>query len=103
MLVSSVPWSLTIMCGLLRRPMMVLSSLATLAPEIDVSATSARHSLLKSSTTHRMRNRLPQMTLSETKSSDQRWGSALRDRHRRTRAQRPLRPLRRRTRKPSSR
>jgi hypothetical protein len=103
MLVSSVPLSLTIICGLPHWPMMIVSSRATLAPESDVSATSARHSLLKSSTMHRMRKRLPQMKLSETKSSDQRWfgpcGIAIGARVPSAR----LRPLRRRIRKPSSR
>lgn len=75
MLVSSVPLSLMIMCGLPRWPMIVVSSRATMAPEIDVSATSAKHPRLKSSTTQRIRNRRPQMKLSETKSSDQRWFS----------------------------
>lgn len=54
---------LTIIAGLPRWPMIVVSSRATLAPEIEVSATSARHSRLKSSTTHRMRKRRPQMKL----------------------------------------
>ena len=55
MLVSSVPLSLTIMCGLPRWPMMTVSSRAILAPEIDLSATSARYSLQKSLIKHRMR------------------------------------------------
>jgi transposase InsO family protein len=33
----------------------------------------ARHSRLKSSTTHRMRKRRPSLSVSDTKSSDQRW------------------------------
>ena len=52
--VSSMPLSLTTVCGLPRIPIRLVSSRATRAPDSDVSATSARHSREKSSTTHRM-------------------------------------------------
>ena len=50
----------------------------------------ARHSRLKSSTMHRMRKRRPSLSVSETKSSDQRWLIVMRQHHRRPRSQRPL-------------
>ena len=56
----------------------------------SVSATSARHSRLKSSTTTSTRKRRPSLSTSEAKSRLQRWFGALRDRHRRPRAERPL-------------
>jgi hypothetical protein len=52
------------------------SSHATRCPEIEVSATAARHSRLKSSLMHSTRNRWPQARLSDTKSRDQRWFGA---------------------------
>src|SRR5665213_3105610 len=73
MLVSSVPLSLTIDNGLPRRVMTASSSRPTRAPDKDVSATSVRHSRVKSSTTARMRNRRLSISVSLTKSSDQRW------------------------------
>ena len=42
--VSSVPLSLTTVCGLPRMPMSRVNSRATRTPDSDVSATSARHS-----------------------------------------------------------
>lgn len=89
MLVNSVPLSLTIISGLPRRPMMVLSSRATLAPEIDVSAISPKHSLLKSD--HTQDAEAP-ATDEAVRDEVQRPALVrpLRDRHRRTRAQRPL-------------
>jgi len=72
MLVSSVPLSDTHVFGLPRIAMMVSSSRATRAPESEVSATSARHSRVQSSTTASARNRRPSVNVSETKSSDQR-------------------------------
>jgi hypothetical protein len=51
MLVNSVPLSLTIVRGGPRRAITVSSSRPTLAPESEVSATNAMHSLVKSSTT----------------------------------------------------
>jgi len=71
-LVSSVPLSLTMVCGLPRRATIASSSRPTLAPESEVSATSARHSRVKSSTTGSMRNRRLSVSVSLTKSSDQR-------------------------------
>ncbi len=51
------------------------------APPNEVSTTMVRHSRLKSSTMARMRKRRPSLSVSETKSSDQRWlivsGSAI--------------------------
>jgi hypothetical protein len=47
--VSSLPLSLTIMVGLPRQAMMASSSRATRWPEIEVSATSAKHSRVQSS------------------------------------------------------
>jgi len=70
--VNSVPLSETIMPGLPRRAINVVSSRATRFPEIDVSGIAARHSRVTSSTTLRMRNRRPQANWSCTKSSDQR-------------------------------
>src|SRR5580700_10313285 len=58
--------------GLPRPAMMASNSRATRAPDKDVSAISARHSRVQSSTTHRMRKRRPLVIWSETKSSDQR-------------------------------
>jgi hypothetical protein len=64
--------SLTIVIGAPRRATSVSSSRATRVPEIDVSATVARHSRVKSSTTTMMRKRRAAAKQSETKSSDQR-------------------------------
>ena len=68
-----------------------------------MSATSAKHSRLKSSTTHRIRNRRPSASVSDAKSSDQRWfgpsGTAIGARVPMAR----LRPPRRRTCRRSSR
>ena len=55
-----MPLSLTTASGLPRIATILSSSRATLAPDNDVSGTSARHSRVKSSTTHRMRKRRPQ-------------------------------------------
>src|SRR6056297_2544814 len=52
--------------------MIALSSRATRAPEIDVSATRPRHSRVKSSTTTKTRKCRPSVKLSDTKSIDQR-------------------------------
>ena len=57
MLVNSVPLSLTIDNGLPRWAMMASSARPTRAPDKDVSATSVRHSRVKSSTTARIRIR----------------------------------------------
>ncbi len=57
--VSSLPLSLTITFGLLRCASSLSSSRATLAPDSDVSATSARHSQVQSSTIARILKRLP--------------------------------------------
>ena len=70
--VNSVPWSLTIDSGLPRLATSALSSRATRLPEIEVSTTAARHSLVTSSTTLRMRSRRPVTSWSCTKSTDQR-------------------------------
>ena len=48
-------------------------SRATRAPDKDVSATRHRDSRVKSSTTTRMRNRRPSVSVSDTKSRDHRW------------------------------
>ena len=68
-----MPLSLTSMRGRPRSSTMRSSSRATRTPDSDVSTTRARHSRLKSSTTARMRNRLPSANASAKKSSDQRW------------------------------
>jgi hypothetical protein len=74
MLVSSVPLSLTHSSGRAPRcAMIAVSSRAARAPDNDVSATRQRHSRAKSSTTTRMRNRRPSVSVSAAKSSDQRW------------------------------
>ena len=49
------------------------SSRTTRTPPSEVSTNVARHSRLKSSTTHRMRKRRPSLSASTTKSSDHRW------------------------------
>ena len=67
-----MPLSLTIVLGLPRSTKSLSSSRATRIPEIEVSATSARHSRVQSSTTIRTRMRRPSMSWSATKSSDQR-------------------------------
>src|SRR5439155_6579008 len=72
-LVSSVPLSLTTVSGVARSIVSRCSSRTTLTPPSEVSTTAARHSRLKSSTMHRMRKRRPSLSVSETKSSDQRW------------------------------
>jgi hypothetical protein len=71
--VSSGPLSLTTISGLPRIVVNVSSSRATRAPDSDVSATSARHSRVKSSTTQSIQNRRPQANASLTKSRLQRW------------------------------
>ncbi len=76
MLVISVSLSLTTVVGTPRTAVIASSSRATRWPDSDVSATSARQARLKSSMTHRMRNRRPSDNVSETKSSDQRWLAA---------------------------
>ena len=58
--VNLVPLSETIIPGLPRRSINVVSSRATRRPEIEVSRIAARHSLVTSSTMFRMRKRLPQ-------------------------------------------
>jgi len=70
--VNSVPLSETIICGLPRRSMRVVSSRATRLPEIEVSGMAAKHSRVTSSTMLRMRKRRPQASWSWTKSSDHR-------------------------------
>ena len=90
MLVNSVPLSLTIISGRPRRAITASSSRPTLAPDSDVSATRAMHSRVKSSTTASMRNRRLSVSVSLTKSSDQRWFGALRQRHRSPCSQRSL-------------
>ena len=62
MLVSSVPLSETHAAGLPRAAIIAPSSRPTRRPESEVSATSARHSRVKSSTMARMRNRLPSLS-----------------------------------------
>ena len=71
--VNSVPLSLTMVSGRPRCWMMMSSSRATRAPDSEVSATSATHSRVQLSITVRMRKRLPSVSWSDTKSSDQRW------------------------------
>jgi len=73
MQVSSVPLSETIIAGQPRRVITASSSRATRRPGNDVSATSARHSRVKSSTIARMRNRRPSANASDRKSRLQRW------------------------------
>jgi hypothetical protein len=58
--VNSVPLSETIIPGLPRCSISVVSSRATRRPEIEVSGIAARHSRVTSSTMFRMRNRRPQ-------------------------------------------
>src|SRR6476660_8774561 len=72
LLVSSLPLSLTIIFGLPRLTMRRSSSRATRKPESEVSATSARHSRVQSSTIARIRKRRPSVSWSETKSRLQR-------------------------------
>jgi hypothetical protein len=60
LLVSSVPLSLTIMPSLSRRAMSSVHSHTTRCPEIDMSGTAARHSLVTSSTTLSKRNLRPE-------------------------------------------
>ena len=57
--VNSVPLSETIVSGRPRIAMIRSSSRATRRPEIEVSATSARHSRVQSSTKVKIRNRRP--------------------------------------------
>ena len=73
MLVNSVPLSVTIVAGRPRRAMTASSSRATRTPDSEVSATSVRHSRVKSSTTASIRNRRLSANASDRKSSDQRW------------------------------
>ena len=70
--VNSVPWSETIGSGLPRRAMIASSSRATLRLEIEVSAMAARHTLVTSSITLRMRKRRRFESWSWAKSTDQR-------------------------------
>lgn len=101
--VSSVPLSLTIMPGLPRQAISLESSRTTRLPEIEVSGTAARHSRVTSSTMLSTRNRRPVANWSCTKSRLQRWlGSASTSGGVRVPTAR-LRPLRRRTVRPSSR
>src|SRR4051812_24916092 len=72
LLVSSLPLSLTTILGLPRSITSRSSSRDTRMPESEVSATSARHSRVQSSTMVRMRKRRPQVSWSDTKSSDHR-------------------------------
>jgi hypothetical protein len=58
--VNSVPLSETIIPGLPRCSISVVSSRATRRPEMEVSGIAARHSRVTSSTMFRMRNRRPQ-------------------------------------------
>jgi len=71
--VSSVPLSETAMQGWPRIWASRSTSRLTRKPYADVSAPAARHSRPKSSITLRMRNRLSQNRLSDTKSSLHRW------------------------------
>src|SRR5258708_452556 len=64
--VSSVPLSPTIVFGRPCWRITSFSSRATRRPEIEVSATSARHSRVQSSTTARMRKRRPSVSWSAT-------------------------------------
>ena len=101
--VNSVPWSLTIRPGLPRRAMTAETSRATRRPEIEVSTTAARHSLVTSSITLKMRNRRPQTNRSCTKSTDRRaFGCATVSRGARVPVA-VFRPRRLRTDRPSSR
>ena len=70
--VSSVPLSETIILGLPRRSISVVSSRATRRPEIEVFGIAARHSRVTSSTILRIRNRLRHANWLCTKSRDQR-------------------------------
>src|SRR3979490_3270791 len=70
--VNSVPLSETIIPGLPRCSISVVSSRATRRLEIEVSGIAARHSWVTSSTTFKIRNRRPQANWSWTKLSDQR-------------------------------
>ena len=80
-----------------RRPIMTSNSRATRTPDREVSATSPRHSRVKSSTTARTRNRRPSVNASLTKSRLQRsFGRSGRTIGRRVPKAR-LRPPRRRT------
>lgn len=89
--VSSVPLSETHMTGRSRQAMIASSSRATRRPGSEVSATTARHSWVKSSTNARMRKRPPSPKASDRKSRLQRWfgpcGIAID-----TRAERPFAP-----------
>src|SRR5664279_4972172 len=70
--VNSVPLSLTIIPGLPRASISIVSSRATRLPEIEVSGIAARQARVISSTMLRMRKRRPRANWSWTKSSDQR-------------------------------
>jgi catalase len=59
--VSSVPFSLTTISGSARSKVSRSSSRTTRTPPNDTSTTVARHSRLKSSTMHRIRNRRPSL------------------------------------------
>jgi hypothetical protein len=62
--------------GLPRLAMAVSSSRVTRAPDSEVSAIRTMHSRVKSSTTASMRNLRLSVSVSLTKSSDQRWFGA---------------------------
>ena len=72
-----------------RAEAMPARSCASRAPDSDVSATSARHSRVISSTKHRIRKRRSQANASLTKSRLPRWIGPLRLRHRRPGTQCP--------------
>ena len=103
-LVGSVPLSLKIISGgLPLAAIRALSSRATREPDNEVSTTSGKHSRVKSSTTARMRMRMPLISVSLTKSRLRRWlgpcGNAIGARV----PMAHLRPRRRLTRRLSSR
>src|SRR5205823_11305234 len=72
MLVSSVPLSETHIVGQPRTAMTASSSRTTRKPDSEVSAMSARHSRVKSSTIVRIRKRRPSLNASDAKSRLQR-------------------------------
>ncbi|MGY3149553.1 hypothetical protein ACVWYQ_006552 [Bradyrhizobium sp. USDA 3397] len=78
------------MAGRPRRATIASSSRTTRKPGKEVSATSARHSRVKSSTTERMRKRRPSTKASDRKSRLQRWFGPLRYRQRRPCAKCPF-------------
>ena len=88
--VSSVPLSETHIAGRPRAAMRASSSRATRSPGSEVSATSARHSRVKSSTIARMRNRRPSAERIRQEVQAPALIGTLRQRHRRSCAQRTL-------------